>query len=171
MSNLQKLGNAEVEAWAGGDLGSRPGFLIRRLHQIHLALFYEACSGFNVTPVQSSILTVLAEHGAMDQVSLAGMIGVDRATVGQVVKRLAARGFVERTESTQDKRLKLVRLTEEGSSLLGRIAPLTAGAHKRTLAALSPRERKHFLASLKKLVEADNALGRAPLQWGSDSMA
>lgn len=166
MSDAMKLEVAESEAWATGDLNGRPGFLIRRLHQIHLALFYEACRGFNITPVQSSILTVLAEHGAMDQARLAVMIGVDRATVGQVVKRLAARAFVDRTESVEDKRLKLVKLTEKGSALLASIAPLTAAAHRRTLAALSPRERRHFLISLKKLVEANNALGRAPLQWG-----
>jgi len=32
-------------------LASRPGFLIRRLHQIHLSLFAEECASFKVTPV------------------------------------------------------------------------------------------------------------------------
>jgi hypothetical protein len=39
-------------------LARRPGFLIRRLHQMHLALFAEACGAFGATPVQYSILTV-----------------------------------------------------------------------------------------------------------------
>ena len=30
----------------------RPGFLVRRLHQIHLALFAEECAAFDLTPVQ-----------------------------------------------------------------------------------------------------------------------
>jgi hypothetical protein len=41
-------------------LGQRPGFLVRRLHQIHLALFAEECKAFGVTPAQYSILTAAA---------------------------------------------------------------------------------------------------------------
>jgi len=35
-------------------LGERPGFLIPRLHQIHLALFAEKCTRFGVTPCSST---------------------------------------------------------------------------------------------------------------------
>ncbi|MFG1396257.1 MarR family winged helix-turn-helix transcriptional regulator [Roseixanthobacter pseudopolyaromaticivorans] len=157
---------ADERADAETELTERPGFLIRRLHQIHLAMFYEACSGLNVTPVQSSILTVLARRQGLDQAGLAAMIGVDRATVGQVIRRLAARGLVARGNSSEDKRLKLVHLTDEGRALLDQIAPLTAAAHMRTLAALSDEERAHFMSYLKKLVAADNEHGRAPLRWG-----
>lgn len=130
-------------------------------------MFYEACAGHNVTPVQSSILTVLAKQPELDQAKLAAAIGVDRATVGLVIRRLAARKLVQRSASGEDKRLRLVRLTAEGRTLLARIAPLTATAHDHTLAALSVRERKQFMTCLKKLVEAENKRGRAPLRWGS----
>ena len=33
-------------------LAARPGFLIRRLHQIHLSLFAEECGAFDVTLVR-----------------------------------------------------------------------------------------------------------------------
>ena len=148
-------------------LTRRPGFLIRRLHQIHLAMFYEACAGFNVTPVQSSILTVLASGPALDQARLAAAIGVDRATVGQVIRRLALRNLVARDKSSVDKRLKLVRLTVEGRLLLAHVAPLTAAAHARMLTALPACERQRFMMSLTNLVEANNDLGRAPLRSGA----
>jgi hypothetical protein len=32
-------------------LWGRPGYLLRRLHQIHYALFFEECAGFDITPV------------------------------------------------------------------------------------------------------------------------
>ena len=148
-------------------LARRPGFLIRRLHQIHLTMFYEACAGLNVTPVQSSILTILATQPVMDQATLASEIGVDRATVGAVVRRLAMRGLVDRGDSADDRRRKIVQLTAKGHALLERIAPLTAAAHARTLAALPAAERARFLASLTKLVEAHNERGRVPLRWGA----
>ncbi|MET0278596.1 MAG: MarR family transcriptional regulator, partial [Pseudorhodoplanes sp.] len=74
------------------DLAHRPGFLIRRLHQIHTALFIEECADFNVTPVQYSVLTAIAEQSAMEQARLAQEVGVDRATLANVVARLEVRG-------------------------------------------------------------------------------
>ena len=41
-------------------LWSRRGFLIRRLNQIHYAIFSEECKAHNITPVQFGILTALS---------------------------------------------------------------------------------------------------------------
>ena len=41
-------------------LEQRPGYLIRRLHQIHVALFQKECAAFEITPLQYSLLTALA---------------------------------------------------------------------------------------------------------------
>ena len=38
-------------------LWSRPGFLVRRLNQIHYALFFEECTSPNITPVPASPTT------------------------------------------------------------------------------------------------------------------
>src|ERR1700704_5815821 len=43
-----------------------PGFLIRRLHQIHVAIFLEECAAFNITPVQFSLLKTLSAGTEMD---------------------------------------------------------------------------------------------------------
>jgi len=52
-------------------LWGRPGFLLRRLHQIHYALFFEECAGFDITPVQYGLLTTLSLNPDLDQNSLA----------------------------------------------------------------------------------------------------
>src|SRR5712672_2457212 len=59
-------------------LSQRPGFLIRRLHQIHVALFQEACGHFEVTPLQYSLLSALAARKTADQTTLAADIALDR---------------------------------------------------------------------------------------------
>ncbi|MGH8812333.1 MAG: MarR family winged helix-turn-helix transcriptional regulator, partial [Advenella sp.] len=48
-------------------LFSRPGFVIRRLHQIHMGLFIAEVGAFNITPVQYSLLTTLVEHNEIEQ--------------------------------------------------------------------------------------------------------
>jgi DNA-binding MarR family transcriptional regulator len=144
-------------------LAARPGFLIRRLHQIHLALFADECSAFRVTPVQFSLLSVLAAQPGLDQAALAFAVGVDRATTANVVARLDQRGLLRRRPGTTDRRVKQVELTQAGHRLLARIDPHARRAHARTLEALRPADRARFVALLRRLVDAGNAHGRAPM--------
>jgi DNA-binding MarR family transcriptional regulator len=144
-------------------LAARPGFLIRRLHQIHLALFAEECVAFGVTPVQFSLLSVLATQPGLDQAALAFAVGVDRTTTANVLARLDQRGLLRRRPGTSDRRAKRVELTAAGHRLLALIDPHAQRAHARTLEALRPAERARFVALLRRLVDAGNAHGRAPM--------
>jgi DNA-binding MarR family transcriptional regulator len=145
-------------------LGDRPGFLVRRLHQIHLALFAEECGRFKVTPVQYSLLTALIRHGPLDQVSLAGEIGIDRANATGVLTRLEARGLIRRQPDPGDQRVKRCELTASGRRLTVRMGAAVERCHRRTISALPVRERRAFMASLERLIRANNALGRAKLR-------
>lgn len=144
----------------------RPGFLVRRLHQIHLALFAEECAPFNVTPVQFSILSVLQHQPDLDQGNLAYEVGVDRTTLANVVMRLESRELLKRTQGRTDRRLKHVRLTPRGQRLLARMQDAAQRAHDRTVEPLPPRQRAAFLGAMRKLVDAGNEYGRAPLRLG-----
>jgi len=146
------------------DLASRPGFLIRRLHQIHTALFMEECAAFNITPVQYSMMSAVAEQPGLEQARLAHEIGVDRTTLANVVARLEARGLLRRTTTKTDRRLKRVILTARGKRLLEQMSHAARRAHARTVEALPPDQRAAFLHALARLVDAGNDFGRAPLR-------
>jgi DNA-binding MarR family transcriptional regulator len=145
-------------------LGARPGFLIRRLHQIHLALFAEECAPFGVTPVQFSIMTVAGAQPGLEQVALAQEVGVDRTTLTNVLTRLERRGLITRAAVPTDRRVKRVSLTEEGHATLQRMAEAAERAHARTIAALPAADRAIFLTALRDLVSAGNEYGRAPMR-------
>lgn len=147
-------------------LAERPGFLIRRMHQIHLALFAEECASFDVTPVQYSILTVAGAKPGLDQAQLAAKVGVDRATLANVLARLEGKHLIKRRQSPADKRLKLVTLTARGASVLEKMLHPAQRAHDRTIAALPAAEQAVFLKLLMRLVDAQNEYGRAPLRLG-----
>lgn len=144
-------------------LWKRPGFLIRRLHQVHYALFFEECLEFGITPVQYGLLTILSGNPDSDQISLAQALGIDRTNVADVLSRLAQRGLIERTRSTQDKRMVLARLTQQGEKLVAAMHPAMSRAQERLLDTLGDKEREAFLATLLKLLEANNKYGRAAL--------
>lgn len=137
-------------------LAERPGFLIRRLHQIHVALFQEACGRFEVTPLQYSLLSALAARGTADQTSLAADIALDRTTTTGALKRLEARKLVERTVDSDDRRARACRLTPSGAVLLTRIEAPARDAHRATLGRLSEKEQAMLIALMQRIV-ADRA--------------
>jgi DNA-binding MarR family transcriptional regulator len=145
-------------------LNGRPGFLIRRLHQIHLALFAEECEPYGVTPVQFSILTVTAAKPGIEQGELAHEIGVDRTTLANVLARLETRALLTRAIATTDRRVKLITLTPDGHATLKQMQPAAERAHARTIEALPPEQQAAFLAALGALVSAGNGYGRAPMR-------
>jgi DNA-binding MarR family transcriptional regulator len=137
-------------------LPERPGFLIRRLHQIHVALFQDACGKFEITPLQYSLLSALAERGTADQTSLAADIALDRTTTTGALKRLETRKLVERPVSADDRRARTCRLTPSGTALLGKIEGAAREAHRATLGSLGQAEQATFIAMMQRIV-ADNA--------------
>ena len=50
-------------------LFARPGFLIRRLHQIHVAMFIEEFKSTNITPVQYGLMSAVAALPGLREVS------------------------------------------------------------------------------------------------------
>jgi DNA-binding MarR family transcriptional regulator len=142
----------------------RPGFLIRRLHQIHTALFMEETEAFNITPVQYSLMTALHEHGELDQTSLSAEIGLERTNVADVIARLQARGLLVRRPGDADRRVKLLKLTIKGHNLVRRMAGAVQRAHDRTIDHLSEPERDILMTQLIRLVDANNHQGAAPLR-------
>jgi MarR family transcriptional regulator, lower aerobic nicotinate degradation pathway regulator len=152
---LQKGARGEqTESWHAKPLQERPGFLIRRLHQIHSALFAEECAGESITPVQYSILTAIDQMGVTEQIVLARAVGLDTTNVADVLARLERQKLVRRRVSPRDKRMKAVTLTPAGRALLQRVDAGAARAHERTLAALAAKDRVRFMRDLTTLVGA-----------------
>lgn len=135
-------------------LSQRPGFLIRRLHQIHVALFQETCGKFEITPLQYSLLSALAVRKTADQTTLAADIALDRTTTTGALKRLAARNLVEIAVDDADRRARLCKLTPAGAALLVRIEASARAAHRATLDNLSEQEQAVFVDMMQRIVAA-----------------
>ena len=137
-----------------------PGHYIRRLQQVAVARFMQRVAGA-LTPVQFAALAALRQHGACDQAGVASLIGYDRATIGDVIDRLEARGWIARTPGTRDRRTKVVSLTPAGRSVLRRVARDVRRAQHDILQPLAAAERRQFERLCRKLVRAHAAGGPA----------
>lgn len=154
----------QVELREHTSLWSRSGFLVRRLHQIHVAMFMDELAEYQVTPVQYGLLSILVDMPGIDQFSLAEELGIDRANVHDVLKRLESRRLLVRVVDPQNRRRKLCLATQDGVDFVARHRAGMQKAQQRLIDPLTSAEKATFLALLLKLVEANNDFGRTVLR-------
>jgi DNA-binding MarR family transcriptional regulator len=141
-----------------------PGYLFRRMQQIAVAIFVEECKAFDLTPVQYASLIAIHTHPGIDATRLSAVIAFDRSTLGNVIERLQAKGLIERKPAREDRRVRLLYLTRQGTALLRDIMPSVDKAQARMLHPLKPADRKTLLALLTQLVDLNNEASRVPLR-------
>jgi DNA-binding MarR family transcriptional regulator len=145
------------------ELYRRPGFMIRRVHQIAVSLFIEEAGKLGVTNRQYGILFVLKHRPRVDQISVANLLGLDRSTTGMVLKKLERNGLVVRSMGAHDRRRHSLQLTRSGERLLSLLIGPARRAQARLLSALTPGEQTLFLQLLDKLTHEFDKSTRGPL--------
>lgn len=94
--------------------------LLFSLLHTHMRNFPALAAEFELSPVQAHVLRQLGEE-ALAMSTLANYLSCDASNVTGLVDRLEARGLVERRSSEQDRRVKMLVLTEAGAALRARL--------------------------------------------------
>ncbi|MEM5316965.1 MarR family transcriptional regulator [Paraburkholderia sp. JHI869] len=143
------------------DLYEEPGHLIRRAHQIAVAMFYEKL-GRDVTPVQYAILRMLDECPGLDQVTLAQKVALDTSTAADIAARLEQKGWIVR--EMLPRRQRRLTLTPAGQTMLASLIPSVRDLRDTLFAGMSEEEAVTLLRLLSTFVNLNNEQSRAPLK-------
>ena len=143
-------------------LYARPGFLLRRAHQISAAVFEDECRELALTPAQFGVLSVIKAHPGLGQSSLARALGFDKVTVLRVLRGLEARGLVAREAGPATRRNVSVALTPAGRDLLEQAQKPAEKAYKRLMAPLDREQQGQLVALLQLLTGELEGDARAP---------
>ncbi|MDO9280171.1 MAG: MarR family transcriptional regulator [Polaromonas sp.] len=142
-------------------LYTRPGFLLRRAHQISAAVFEDECRSVGLTPAQFGVLTVLRASPGLDQSRLARALGFDKVTVLRVLRGLEERGLVERSPAPESRRNLAVVLTPAGNKLLKDSQTPAERAYERLMEPLSPKQQLQLVALLQQMTQGLEEHARA----------
>ncbi len=141
----------ELPRFDGYVLEDQVGFLLRRAHQRHAALFQEGMGAQDLTPTQFTALIKINELGRVTQNHLGRLAAMDPATIQGVVRRLIARGLVQRGPDSQDRRTAVLTPTPSGSDLAAAAVERARRITEATLEPLDDEERRLFVSLLRRL--------------------
>jgi DNA-binding MarR family transcriptional regulator len=155
---------------ANHTIWDRPGYLVRRLHQIHVAMFSARVANGQVTPVQFGLLSILISRPGIDQATLGAELGLDPANVAEILRRLEDRSLLTRVVDPQNRRRKLCLATPDGKKFVQRYQKDMQLSQQQLLSPLNPADRQMFMALLGRLVEGNNDSGRTSLRPGGETL-
>ncbi len=143
------------------ELYARPGFLLRRAHQISAAIFEDECRSVGLTPAQFGVLSVLRASPGLDQSSLARALGFDKVTVLRVLRGLETRGLIERSPAPASRRNLSISLSGVGLALLKQAQEPAELAYDRLMGPLNSAQQEQLVELLQALTSGLEGDARA----------
>jgi len=128
------------------------GYLLRRAHQRASAIFQTTIGDPNITPTQYSSMVKLHEYHELSQNLLGRLVGMDKATMQGVVRRLKDRGLVDSRPDPGDARRTLLSLTIDGQRTVGKLLINGPAVSRETLKPLNGAEQRQLLELLSKII-------------------
>ncbi len=122
------------------------------MHEISLMvarLFNRQVRELGLTRTQWQVLYLLYMNGEQTQTSIADTLMMAKPPLGKLVEKLEATGWVERFNSTDDRRAKLVRLTNKIYPILHSLEALVDDIGSTATRGMSATETKQFYRLLK----------------------
>ncbi|XBS68429.1 MarR family transcriptional regulator [Acerihabitans sp. KWT182] len=129
-----------------GHVLDTPGFALGAADQVSSAL-WRAAIGSSFTQPQFLTLTGLYHSPGVGHYDLADRIGIDRATIGPILKRLMDQGLVERGKDSNDSRRAILRLYPDALKILEDMVPLVRQIGLELMSPLSRSEQAAVVLS------------------------
>jgi len=103
----------------------RMGFLVHDVSRMRRTLFDQAVKELGITRAQWWALANLSREGeGITQSQLAQALDVGKVTIGGLLDRLEAAGYIVRKADRSDRRLKRVFITERGYGIMDEMAAI-----------------------------------------------
>lgn len=139
------------------DIYGSPGYLLRRSGQLVTSVFDTFLGHEGITAGQMTALLAVHMQPGLQQRELAMALNWDEATVGGMIKRLEASGYIIRQSSPRSSRGREIYMTPEGEAFFQKIRPGVMQIQKKLLHVLTREERQQLLHLLSKLTKVENA--------------
>jgi len=133
------------------DFDSNIGFLVHDVARLMRTMYDRRMAPLGLTRSQWWVLNHLYFNEGISQTEFASVLDIEKATVGRLLDRLEAKGWVARKNDPQDKRTKRVYLTEKVQPTLQIMRDMAAVTRDEAVRSLNKTERKQLRNMLKRM--------------------
>ena len=113
----------------------------------------KAVETYGLSGAQTKLLLRLS-IGINSPSAIARCVGIEASNMSRLIRALEGKNLVIREVNDNDRSRAILSLTKEGRQVVEQIRPLTKCLEEEIVGALSARETKTLIESLKKLSQA-----------------
>ena len=150
------------------DLSRNFGFLLNDVARLLRTTYDRRVKALGLTRSQWWVLTHLYRADGVTQTELAETLEIEKPTLGRLLDRLEAKGWVRRDHDARDRRAWRVFLSDEVEPAMRTMRAIAAEVRRDALNGLAGAERERFVdtllaikANLAKLENASPGNGEA----------
>ncbi|WII70946.1 MarR family transcriptional regulator [Bdellovibrio sp. 22V] len=128
------------------------GYCLMKAAMKHKAMLAQELDKYKIVSPQLGILKLLQILGPVSQIALGQDMHIDKASMVKFIDGLEKQKYVRRTPDKEDRRIKLVELTDKGAQVLEKLVQIRADVEKAFLAPLTQKEQNLFRELVGKLL-------------------
>jgi MarR family transcriptional regulator for hemolysin len=138
------------------DLSRNFGFILNDVARLMRTTFDRRVRTLGFTRSQWWVLNHLFRNDGVTQSELAEILELEKPSLGRLLDRMEAKGWVRREEHASDRRAKRVYLTEEVQPAIKAMRTAAAEVRREALAGL-PSERQDVFVDILLTIKANLA--------------
>lgn len=127
------------------------GYLIHECARLYRRDFERRARHIGLTRAQWTILAHLARNEGANQISVADTLELQPITLARTLDRMAEAGWIERRPDPEDRRARLLYMTDKAWQVLDSMFPLAAETREIALAGLNAEARDQLTAMLAQM--------------------
>ncbi len=124
------------------------GFILHDVARLLRTTYDRRVRDLGLTRSQWWVLTHLYRKDGLTQSELAEMLELEKPSLGRLLDRLEAKGWVRRAADARDRRAKRVFLTDQVEAPMQIMREIAAGVREDALSGLSAADRDRFVDTL-----------------------
>lgn len=134
------------------------GFLLESIHNHYSVYMNKKLKNKDLTLKQAHIILILFNENNINQELIGSMLHINEVTTTREISSLEDKGYVIRRVDENDKRKKIVTITEEGRKKVKTITDYAKNNEKMINEFISPEELHILRVLMKKLLTSINEL-------------
>ena len=144
------------------DFNRNIGFLVHDVARLMRTIYDRRMAPLGLTRSQWWVLNHLYVYEGISQTELAGLLDIEKPSLGRLLHRMEMKGWIERRDDPNDGRTKRVHLTDKVRPMLQIMRDLASVTRNEAMRSLDDNEREVLTDLLQRMRDDLSVMASEP---------